>query len=426
MSALILPQHPLKIAVALSGGADSMALCLLLKEWVDAHDGELIAVTVDHTLRPESEFEAKWIHARLTSEGVEHHILSWQKELRATGSTQVLARDARYRLMSQWCQQRSISLLALAHHLDDQIETLLIRLLRNSGSDGLAGMSLQRREGQLNLIRPLLSVSKERLLATLRDRGWGWIEEPSNHQDKYLRNRLRRAMPNLELGGLKKETLARICHSLGRIRRNLQERTDAFINKCVVVKSSGYATIDYNESIKADSEILTRALERTLLTIGGGNYSPRSERTKRLVRELHDGTDVKVTLAGCHVKVKQGVIAIARETRNLPEVPLSSEGDFLWDNRFYIHIHGAMKDAGLILKALGKQGWQQLCQLSPHIKESAIPMFARYSLPAVFLGDKIITVPHLEYLDSAWLDKLRIKMRFKPKNILIQHPFTVA
>ncbi len=415
-----------KVGVAVSGGADSMALCLLLNEWLKAQDGELIAVTVDHSLRPESGLEAKWVHTRLASEGIEHHILNWQKEPEARGSTQVQARNGRYRLMSKWCKENAISSLALAHHHDDQIETFLMRVLRNSGPDGLAGMSLQRQEGGLSFIRPLLSIAKDRLLLTLRDRGWGWIEEPSNHQGTYLRNRLRQCMPDLERKGLKMGVLSRINYSLGRIRRSLQDKTDNFINQRIVVHPAGYAEIDFSESALISPEILSRALERTLLTIGGGNYSPRSVKTDRLIRELLSRETVKATLAGCQIFLDHDKVMIARENRKLSTVVLSSGAQFLWDNRFFIHIHETLEDEGLLLKSLGERGWQQLCQVYPQIKDVPIPNLARYSLPTIFLGDKIITVPHLEYLEAAWMEKLRIKMRFEPKNMLIQHPFTVA
>ena len=426
MSAFTFPGTSLRVGVAVSGGADSMALCLLLNEWVLSQGGELFAVTVDHGLRPESEFEAKWVAARLTAEGIEHHILTWKKEPEAKGSTQVQARDGRYKAIATWCEKNKISDIALAHHLDDQIETFLMRLIRHSGADGLAGMSMLRQDGGLSFIRPLLAIPKDRLLATLRDRGWGWIEEPSNHKDSYLRNRLRQRIPDLARQGLRRETLARINHSLGRIRKNLEERTDSFINQRVVVNPAGFAEIDFSESAKINPDILSRALEKVLLTIGGGNYSPRSSKTGRLVAGLLGTPEFKATLAGCQIVLSNDKITVVRETRKLSDVSLKSGSDFLWDNRFYVHIHKAMTDKGLVLKALGEKGWQQLCQESPQLKATTVPIVARYSLPAIFLGDKIITVPHLEYLDPAWIEKLRIKIRFNPKNKLIQHSFTVA
>ncbi|MEH6630323.1 MAG: tRNA lysidine(34) synthetase TilS [Halopseudomonas aestusnigri] len=426
MSAFTFSGTSLRVGVAVSGGADSMALCLLLNEWIKSQGAELIAVTVDHGLRPEAEFEAKWVAARLTAEGIEHHILTWEREPEAKGSTQVQARDGRYKAISTWCEKNKISCIALAHHLDDQIETFLMRLIRHSGADGLAGMSMLRQDGGLNFIRPLLAIPKDRLLVTLRDRGWGWIEEPSNHKDSYLRNRLRQGMPSLNQQGLRRDTLARINHSLGRIRKNLEERTDSFVNQRVIVSPAGFAEIDFNESAKINPNILSRTLEKVLLTIGGGNYSPRSSKTERLVAGLLGTTEYKATLAGCQIVLSDDKITIVRETRKLPDVSLKYGSEFLWDNRFYVHIHEAMTDKGLVLKALEEKGWQLLCQERPQLKETTVPTVARYSLPAIFLGDKIITVPHLEYLDPAWIEKLRIKIRFNPKNKLIQHSFTVA
>ncbi|MFD2204099.1 tRNA lysidine(34) synthetase TilS [Kiloniella antarctica] len=427
MSAFTFPRAPLRLGLAVSGGADSMALCLLLKEWIDAQGGNLFAVTVDHGLRSESEFEASWVGARLAFEGIEHQILNWEREPGAKGSIQVQAREGRYQAIAKWCEANEISYLALGHHHDDQIETFLMRLLRQSGADGLAGMSaLRQDDGGLSFVRPLLSIPKNRLLETLRNRGWGWIEEPSNHKGDYLRNRLRQHLPVMERQGLKGTALTRINRNLGRIRRNLEIRTNNFIDRCVIINSVGFAEIDISESTTTNRDILARALEKVLMTIGGGNYSPGLVKVDRLVEDLLSGSEVKSTLSGCQIIGSIEKITVVRETRKLPQISLKSDSEFLWDNRFYVHIHKAMEDKGLVLQALGERGWQKLCEANPLLKKTGVPFDARYSLPAIFLGDKIITVPHLEYLDPAWIDKLPIKIRFNPKNKLIQHAFTVA
>ena len=428
MSVIALPRNPFRIGVAVSGGADSMALCLLLRNWVKAKGGELLAVTVDHRLRPESGIEADWVHARLAAEGIEHDILtrSLATDSEEKGSSQVRARKARHALIAKWCREKEIFFLALGHHLDDQIETFLMRLVRQSKSDGLAGISMQRQDGAMTLIRPLLGFPKQRLVETLRHHGWGWIEEPSNQRADYLRNRIRQQLPLLERQGVRKNSLERITRSLGRIRRSLQKRTDAFIDQRVRLNPIGYAEIDFSESEEIQTEIFQRALQRTLLTVGGGDYSPKTIKLDRLIQSLMSSDSVKLTLAGCEIIKKDDVIFIVRENRLVPKLLLTPGEECLWDNRFFVQVNDEMKNDNLMLQTLGERGWQDLCVLHPAAKNVDVSRFVRYSLPAVYHGDKIITVPHLEYLNPDWIDEIQMKMRFEPKNMLIQLPFTVA
>ena len=127
------------IAVAVSGGGDSMALCLLLKEWCTTQGVNLTALTVDHGLRVDSRTEAEQVSRWMMEASISHHILSWAGE-KPTTNIQDEARKARYQLMGKWCAQNNIAHLCLAHHQDDQAETFLLRLFRGSGVDGLCAM----------------------------------------------------------------------------------------------------------------------------------------------------------------------------------------------------------------------------------------------------------------------------------------------
>ncbi|WP_020594392.1 tRNA lysidine(34) synthetase TilS [Kiloniella laminariae] len=414
-----------RLGIAVSGGSDSMALTLLLSRWARVRDKTVFTATVDHQLRSESSAEAAWVQARLSDEGISHDILPWTDKMSGRGSLQVQARKARYEMLSRWCREKDIRFLALAHHQDDQLETLLLRLQRHSGPDGLAGMSLLRREADVMLIRPLLSLPKARLIATLKSQGWGWIEEASNNKNDYARNALRRAMPLLEQQGIRAETLIRIVSSLGRIRRNLQSRTDRFIDQQVVLYPEGYISIDLNDSASIDEELFCRALARGLLTVGGGSYSPRTAQIQNLAQDLLGKNKDIASLGGCCLSRVKDKLFLVRENRNI-EDRLLEEGEFLWDNRFHVFVDADLPVKGMALKALGRRGWQQLSEIFPAAKKSDIPMAGRYSLPAVFFGDKVISVPHLDYVQPGYEEQQSIKMRFEPKNILFSPPFTVA
>ena len=183
-----------EIAVAVSGGPDSMALAVLVQPWVEDRRGRLTALVVDHGLRAESAAEAASTARRLAALGIESRILRWDGPKPGSG-IQAAAREARYRLLCGACRAAGILHLLLAHHAGDQAETIALRAERGSGRRGLAGMPAIREVESLRLLRPLLGVAKARLLATLGQRGIGWVEDPSNRDPRFARSRLRADPP---------------------------------------------------------------------------------------------------------------------------------------------------------------------------------------------------------------------------------------
>ena len=177
------------IAVATSGGADSLALVLLADAWSRACGGRVVALTVDHGLRPESADEARTVGGWLSSVGIEHIVLPWRCGAPTSG-VQARARAARYKLLETWCVGAGVLHLLLGHQQDDQAETYLMRRRRPRGY-GLAGMAAIVERRGVRLLRPLLGVPRARIEAALRRRGQPWIEDPSNRDDRYERVRVR-------------------------------------------------------------------------------------------------------------------------------------------------------------------------------------------------------------------------------------------
>jgi tRNA(Ile)-lysidine synthase len=160
-----------------------MALLLLLDRWTRARGGSVVALTVDHGLRPEAAAEAVQVGAWAAARGIAHETLPWIGDKPATG-IQAAARDARYRLLTEACAARGILHIAFAHHADDQAETVLFRAERGSGPDGVAGMAAARSMGAVRLIRPLLRWPKPALIATCRALAQPFLEDPSNLSDR--------------------------------------------------------------------------------------------------------------------------------------------------------------------------------------------------------------------------------------------------
>ena len=188
------------LAVAVSGGPDSLCLTLLAHDWAAARGGEVIGLTVDHGLRPGSAAEASRVGEWLGGRGIRHQILNWRGGKPDTG-IQEAARRARYQLLNQWVREHGCLHLLLAHTRDDQAETFVMRLGRGSGLRGLAAMPAVSYGADARLLRPLLGIRKSRLTAALRDTGQHWIDDPSNGDIRFERVRTRGFLARLENGG---------------------------------------------------------------------------------------------------------------------------------------------------------------------------------------------------------------------------------
>ena len=220
------------LLLAVSGGSDSTALLVLAARWARGlskrhkHPPKLAAVTIDHGLRPESRREALAVKQLARRLGVPHRTLSWRGKKPNTG-LQEAARYARYRLLAEEAARSGYEHILTAHTLDDQAETVLFRLARGSGLTGLAGMADAApipvgRDAAIFLVRPLLRVSKARLVATLRAIGIAHSEDPTNRDPRYTRTRLRALLPGLAQEGLDADGLARLASRMRRAEATIE------------------------------------------------------------------------------------------------------------------------------------------------------------------------------------------------------------
>ena len=287
-----------RVAVAVSGGPDSLALLLLAHRWAGARGGSAIGLSVDHRLRPESPSEIRQVHRWLKARGLPHHTLVWRHQSLPTGGLQVRAREERYRLLTRWCRGRGILHLALAHHAGDQAETVMMRLARGSGVDGLAGMSAVLAHDGVRLIRPLLLVDPDRLRATLRAVGQPWIEDPSNNNLGFERVRWRRFIPPEQ-----RVPMARAAGEIGRERVEREWRL-AEILASASIEAAGHLSLPLEPLLTAAPEQALAALSRCLIAVGGRLHPARRENLERLLANLAAGGPAR-TLGGCRV-VRRG------------------------------------------------------------------------------------------------------------------------
>lgn len=390
------------VAVACSGGPDSMALTLLLAEWTETSGSTLVAVTVDHGLRRESATEAKEVGRVLAVRGTQHTVLTWEgKKPRA--NIQEAARNARYGLLTRYCQSNTIKHLFVAHTQEDQAETFLLRLARGSGVDGLSCMQPLTQQNGILIHRPLLNVPKAALLEYLKEKKQDYLEDPSNQDPRFDRVKMRRAFPVLATLGLTSERLASTATTMARARVCLEELAQVTLASACDIFPEGYAML---RPFAATEEITLRVFASLVMIIGGHDIKPRLEEVKRLSEAALDPEFKGATLGGCQFIAREGNVLIIREPEAVS--PPVSAISAMWD-RFALHTDALEGTVG----ALTQEGWLQLAKeqgLASNYPDKKI----LYTLPALRdVSGKLLAVPHLKFRQPG----LRFDAVFKGNNI---------
>jgi tRNA(Ile)-lysidine synthase len=257
------------IVLAVSGGPDSLALMWLAARWRSARKRgpRLLAVTIDHGLRPDSAREARAVKRLAKALDLPHRTLRWSGDKPATGLP-AAARDARYRLLARAARLTGASHVLTAHTRDDQAETVLMRMARGSGLAGLAAMARQSARCGVLLARPLLEIPKSRLLATLDRAKLPFAIDPSNSDPRFTRPRLRGLMPALAAEGCDARTLARLAARLSRANVALDLLTDGAEQFLARQDRAPQPGFDAAAFARLPDEIRIRLLLRTLTGIG--------------------------------------------------------------------------------------------------------------------------------------------------------------
>ena len=375
------------VAAAVSGGADSMSLALLAKDWIGSMGGRLYALTVDHRLRTESAAEARQVGQWLAAHGIAHHVLQWTGE-RPSSGLQEAARQARYRLLENWCEERGILHLLVGHHADDQAETIEMRRDAGSGARGLSGMAAVTERRSLRILRPLLKVRRAAIRTFLDTRGQEWIEDPSNRDPRFARARLRRAD--------RAKVDFRLADRAAESRRAMEREVAQLCCACAAVFPSGYATLDPGVLELAPPESVKRVLAAVISAVGGRPYPPRSARLDRLSAAVTGGLTRARTLAGCRIALARRTLLISREERAVAApIRVPKRRSAIWDQRFLAHSDGPMAENVQI----GKVGRAGLAQMKDAgwTGGACVPGSVRPTLPAIWRGDTVLLVPHLGY-----------------------------
>ncbi|ABL68801.1 tRNA lysidine(34) synthetase TilS [Paracoccus denitrificans] len=366
--------HRPTLGIALSGGGDSTALMHLAHGWGRAR---LLAATVDHGLRPGSADEARQAGLAAAALDIPHETLRWTR--RGGGNLMAAAREARLQLLAGWAGRHGLSAVLLGHTLDDQAETLLMRLNRGAGVDGLSAMAPMREAFGVTWLRPMLEIGRADLRHWLAARGLGWADDPSNENEDFERVRVRKAIAALDLP----------MRQLAQSAANLAMARDALCDFASRVAEgaqsrAGSLALPLDAFRAAPLEIRRRLLVAGLRFVGGSDYPPRRGPLLHALAVLEDGG--RLTLEGVIAEPRDGFLWLVREPAAALRSPAAEGADAIWDRRWQV----AGLRPGDQVRALGHEplpgfDWRGAGLMRDEAAAS----------PGIWAGDRLIAAPVL-------------------------------
>jgi tRNA(Ile)-lysidine synthase len=364
-----------RLALAVSGGSDSLALLYLALD--EFPPSKLVVLTVDHGLREGSRAEAEQVSRWCASLGVEQHILTWSGEKPQTG-IQAKARTARYDLMTQWCREHGVAALLTGHTMDDQAETVAMRLARTRSLKSLAGIWPETNWNGIRVLRPLLEFRRRALQDMLRAQSVTWLDDPSNENEAFERVRIRKSLAHAEIAAL-----AARADAARRQVSALQEEAQSFFKEHCRVSPLGFVTLPRDRLRVLSSDLGCEALALAVALASGGR-EPDSEQILQLATRIRAAEPFRVTLAGAVIAGRKAEVLVGREAGRI--VAASAEvgpgGTLLWDGRFQVNA-----PPGSRVVAAGHR--------CPRPKKD-IPAFVLAALPMVTLPDNREILPHFD------------------------------
>jgi len=386
-----------RVAVAVSGGADSLCLAFLATSW-----GAPRALIVDHGLRACSATEAADTAARLATFGVPCRILTL-RDLAPGPGLAARARAARYAALTQAAAAEGLTDLLVAHHQRDQAETILMRREAHSGPVGLAGMAAIVETPELRIVRPLLAVPPGCLRATLRAAGLDWVEDPSNRNPAASRVRLRAALDDAEGDGPETAALNEAAAAHAAARRAAEAETADILATHASIRPEGFAVL-------RPGPLTPHALAALIRMVSGRAYPPGGPALATLAAAPAPAIlgGVRLLSAG---RLGPGFLLVREPAAMAP--PIAARPGAVWDRRFRLD-RGATPPDGASLGALGAAA----ARLRRH---SNLPAAVLVTLPAIRLHGTLVAVPHIGYPDAQTC--ARMAVFFSPPTPAAGAPF---
>jgi tRNA(Ile)-lysidine synthase len=397
------------LVLAVSGGPDSMALLVLASEWQARRGGappDISVATVDHGLRAQSRAEADFVGKEARRLGLTHVILPWGGKKPQSGLPDA-ARSARYSLLEEYARSFGVASVAVvtAHQVEDQAETFAMRLARGAGVDGLAAMRAERPlfiGSPVVLVRPLLAIAKARLIATLAERGLGFVDDPTNRDLRYERARLRKSLPALDAVGISPRALATSARRLGYAHEVLRYADERFVATLhLSFGNEVFAAFDREAFIAGPVLLRQRVIARLIARYGGASPEPQLAEVEDLTARLQKDRRTVATLGGAMISSGSRIVRVWREAGRVKdcEIELFPGESRIWDGRFELCWSASAAitrtaAGGIVVRPLRAESYPKIAnRLIPGRRP---PARATYALPAFWTrGGDLVAVPSL-------------------------------
>ncbi len=395
-----------RIALAVSGGVDSVAMLVLMSDWARAKNIELVVITVDHNVRLESKAECLYVKELSNRLGYVCHILEWNPNWLKNFQDQ--ARNARYKLMTDLCTDLKIETLISAHHFDDAIEhfshkqyilsTLLVLRTNNV-----------RYINSIRIVKPLFNIKKEKLIKYLKSEGVLWFEDSSNKSEKYTRNRIRKYIS--EQGKDFKNNIILQMNAKNVEAKKLQLELIRAIGECISINNYGVAKINLIIFRNFTDQTKINLINYILTIIGGHTRMPRTESTKLILDLLSQDRNFTKTLHNCALIRYENVLTIHYELGKINHNSIISPLTSHWSNRFRYHkaastmnfpeINITYLSTNDYIDIKSKINLQNLYHSVGNIHYKKI----LFTLPVIKVLEKLVAIPHISYYDDRLFEK---------------------
>ncbi len=327
------------VALSFSGGSDSLALLILLNSWIKKRDGILTLIHFNHKLRKESYLEAVFTKKLSKKFNLNFKILNWDNE-KPKSAIMFKARHLRYKKIIDFCKKQKIITLMTAHHHNDSLETYLMRKERKFSTLGLAGIPTRNNRDNVQILRPLINIGKERLIKTCNKYKYKWIEDSSNKNHRFERIRIRNSITNFS-----KKEKSKIINDFNKCKKEnygIERKIGEFFVDNLKFQNFGEFLVDKQKFIDEPKSNQIEIMKKILVTCSGGVYPPRTRSITLMLKQIEKLKRLNFTINSCVIELNKKSIHFFREyqkiKREIKKETIVRKGTpLLWDDRFEIN-----------------------------------------------------------------------------------------